>query len=254
MATKASSKPKPKRSHHRKQPSSSPLPPPLEMAASPSLVPEPKPNGAGLLSGLGNLFASPNPEPPSPSPEQTFSTGPQSSPAGFSPELSPEAEQILAQIPETIGDGAAAAVPGELGGADDFDLAGEICDEEAARDILEWVGESLADWRKREEYRAAGQRAGGAAKHWSRVVNGLWTRYAPVMLASLGESMPGLIPAVAMTAIAFGPAIASDMRQTSEERRRRGLAQPQRSPQPISVGEPATAEPARPRRGIVFDS
>jgi hypothetical protein len=251
MATKAENnpQPKPRRTHHkRKQSASSPLPPPLELPA-PSSQPEPKPNGNGLFGNL-NPFASPSRQ----SSPETFSTAPQSSPAGFSPEtepLSPEAEQILSQIPETIGGeaddpGGPADVgdhAGQLGGAG-FDLAGEICDEEAAREILEWVGDSLADWRKREEYRVAGKRAGGAAKHWSRVINGLWTRYAPLLLSQLGETVPGLIPAVAMTAIAFAPAIGADIKQTALDRGRRGVAEPQ-GPQPVPP------QRSTPRYGIV---
>jgi len=207
--------------------------------------PEPKPNG-GLLSGLGNLFQTPEPElQPSP----IFSTASQPAPGGsFRSEagpLSPEAEQILSQIPDAIGGEAGdPGGPADLAGADGLELGGEICDEAAARATLEWIGDMLADWRKREDYRQAGKNAAGAAKHWAKVVNQAWARFAPQLLTSLGNAWPGLIPAVAMTAVAFGPAIASDVKQSAKERAGLGLVQPQSGPVPVP-------QPPAPRTGLV---
>ncbi len=136
--------------------------------------------------------------------------------------LSPEAEQLLAAIPETIGDAEPGAAAAEVSAEGEalLDLVGEeLVDDEDVAELLKMVGETLAKWRRRESYHKAGVRASSiAAKPWAQVINHLWIAYAPSLLISMTANVPGLAKALLMTSIAFGPAVIADVRETKAER------------------------------------
>jgi hypothetical protein len=208
----------------KKSPSSSPkpLPPPVPVASQQknagAVEPE-KP--AGFLNGLFNSPSSAS------SPTTPLEMGSSALPNGSPAEpLSPEAEALLASIPESIGpeEPGAAAAPEQAADTSDgealLEMVGEqLLDDEDMRALLELVGEQLAKWREHEPYRRAGERAGSiASKPWAQVINHLWITYAPALLTDLTAHIPGLGKALLMTSIAFGPTVVSDLARSKEKR------------------------------------
>jgi hypothetical protein len=211
----------PKRRSHKKKPAQSkPLPPPLEVPQA-SSGPQVQEQSGGLFGNLGNLLSGKTVEAEAGPEVETFSSPSESSSPGSHPEagpLSAEAEQILSQIPESIGEADEAGGPADLSGCENsagvVELGAEICDEATARAALAWIGDTLAAWRKREEYSKAGQQAGAAGPHVARLVNQAWAQFAPAFLSNLGNAYPGLIPAVVIIGGAFGPAVLADVRES----------------------------------------
>lgn len=179
--------------------------------------------------------------------------------------LSPEAEALLAGIPETIGGpepepGAPVANGSpEPDGEVLMDMIGEeLVDDEDLAELLAMVGQMLAKRRKRQAYEKAGVRAGSiAAKPWADVINHLWFTYAPSFLSEMTSTIPGLGKALIKTTIAFGPAVMSDVQATRAERATRGR-RPVESPiptqQPGQGGGPVPVDnrlrPARTTSGV----
>ena len=231
-----------------------PLPPPVAPEKSEPKSAEPEKPG-GFLNGL---FSSPNPNP-------TIQSGTPSSAGsnGSSAEspLSEEAERILASIPDHVGpepgEAAAAGAPAADSSAEGdalLEMVGEeIVDQDDVAELLKMVGDSLAKWRKRQEYEKAGVRASSiAAKPWAQVINHLWVAYAPSLLADLTANVPGLAKALLMSAIAFGPAVAADMKQTKAERATRNRPADRSQAEPPADPGPLTTilRPARTTGGV----
>jgi hypothetical protein len=222
---------KAKRSHHKKKTTAAALPPPVEVETVDNGGGEYEDNlsesESGLLSSLGNLLKSPEVEQPKTAAASLPSSGGSSeSSIPKSEALPAEAERLLAGVPDLIGGEGAApggALPDAVDGPEGAGLlemvGSEIVDAEAAAAVLQWVGGALADWRKREAYRDAGRNAAMAGKHWARVCNQLWQEYAPGLLADVADRYPGLVPALALTAIPFGMAVWADVQETSKARK-----------------------------------
>jgi hypothetical protein len=246
VPAKSKSKPRPKKraSKQSKSQHTKPLPPPIELPL-PSAKPA-EPESPGLLSGLSNLFQSPQAPAAAPQGSEDFSAP--SSTATFNEPLSAESERILASVPDRIGGGEADDPGGPADVSHETDglaalVGGEICDEQDVHQLLKMVGGFLADFRKCESYRIDDGKAGLIARPWAQVVNHLWVRYAPALLTDLSNSVPGLAKAVMLTSLVFGPAVMEDVKQSSAARAN-AAREIQSGPQRVAR---AAAPPPRPR-------
>lgn len=233
---------------------STPLPPPVEVAAVVESAP-PQEQSGGLFAGLGNLLGGTVEAEPEPEAAATSSTPSQGASAGSSPDgemLSAEAEQILAGIPDVIGGeaddpGGPADVSAQVEAGGLIPSPAGPVDEKTGRALLVQFGAMLAQWRDFEDYKAWGASAGETCgQHLANVANTLWARYAPSFLQSVESTCPGAM------ALAFGaglPLVAVVMRDMARAKAV-PLVQPTQTPKPHTAAAPGPA--ARPARGIVF--
>ena len=211
-AIPAKQKPPRKRAtrQRRKKESSAALPAPVEVA---SVQPE---KSGGFLSGFTSKPA------PAPSPSLI-----DSSPSSISEGLSAEAENLLAGVPDVIGETGGVSLPSsdpdEAGAGDDLTpaLGAEIIDAEQMQGLIVYATGVLADVRKFEPWRIGDGPASLLAKPYAQLVNGAWRQFAPVLLSQMCEKYPGLFAALSLSAVIFGPIAMADFKHAMEEKKQR---------------------------------
>lgn len=248
---------KPARKQQPKNRPQSPLPPPVE-PSGPQLVPVGQGQGSGGLFGLGNVFQRSNP--PIPSSETGFSDDSAvfstaiSEPKPGDP-LDPEAERLLARIPERITSqeipdapqGEALPPEGGSGGDPISDFMSELIFEEqdvkdALCEIFDWLAEKFDNdnWQLTERQ----TRILGKATY--QLSTSLWARLQtllPDLIARWCESTPGAAAFVAACGIVVIPKTWNQLK-VSRERKMQKRVTDMRPPAPRPA--PAASDPRVP--------
>ncbi len=214
--------------------------------------PKPQPEStpkASLLDDLGSLFkAYPPSQPeqsPSPSPQAAPSLSSSSLPTGSAETLSAEAEQLLAGVPETIGN--VVEMPGgdQLPDAVEADPVAALMDsiafeEQDVRDQVEELFEWLAEKFQSDHWKLSERQARMLGKPTAQLLNALWAKLKtriPDILAQWCETTPGATAFLVAVGIVVIPKATKQL-ALSRERRRvpvKGQAAP---PTPIRANTP----------------
>lgn len=238
----------PNRKNNRKKPqrkppavaSAKPLPPPVPVSGA-AEQPASKPS----LFGLDQLFPS-NSHPQSaeelPLASEISSV---SEPRPGEP-LGPDAERILRDVPETIGDASrgpsqlndeeSVAAIGAMAAIDPAFLQGLISfDESDVRSVLEEGFEFLADKFDSDHWKLTERQSRMLGRPTAQLLSTLWTKLSfllPAQLAQWCASTPGLAGFVLTSAIVLSPKVAQ---QVSVSRKRRAAPNQPRQPGPVPV-------------------
>jgi hypothetical protein len=198
-------------------PSSNPLPPPVEVTEMQSGNPEQssEPKSGGLLE----MFRSSEPKPENlPGADGSLDSSILSS--------DPETARLLDSIPDAIGvegedvrggEADDAGGPGDVSNVIPFPaVAGPVSEDVLSGVLLKsfaWV----AEWRKRECYRLTDKDAGTLAQCTLPVLNPWVSEMLAKLLGEWAQTNPALIAMVIGWSSVVGPMIAADMAQSSLE-------------------------------------
>jgi hypothetical protein len=236
---KKAAKKKPSQPKSRPQ---KPLPEPVEESRpGPVLVHQEE--ESGLLSGIGNLFKPKAAEAP------TQSAAPSS---GSSPDsLTPEAQRLLASVPDSIG--ADPADPGDAAELPDEDaIAGLMAmvafEPQDVQDMLcelfDWWSE--LSWINSPHWKLTDRKARIIGRPTAMLLNSCWSQLQTIIPGLLGrwmESTPGASAALLAWGIVVGPMAAKQIAISRERKKRRPvIAQPIRP-------EPSVPSPSKPPAG-----
>lgn len=198
---------------------------------------------------LGNLFSSQQRSPQSADGVTASAT---SLTANYEQELTPEAERLLAAVPDTIGETADTnPIPGDVQDTPEpaaaLSLSTTITPD-AVSDGLQVLTGWIADWRQFEPWRLDEVKADKLATSYAQVLDALWQRYAPIFLTQLSATTPGLLQAAVMSALVFGPVIKADLARNKDKNAARQMVHEGTSHQ-------APPQPAKPKQagGMIYD-
>lgn len=153
--------------------------------------------------------------------------------------MAADAARLLDSVPDVIGDEGDGASGAADAPAPVILPHTIIISAETMQQLLLWLTDKLAVWRRIEAYRLNDAGATMLAGPYSQVLNGVWDKLAPAFLSQLCVSVPGLAEAAALSAVAFWPAIQEEMK--------RG-----RTPQRIPQRPEAQPEPPK-RGGMIYE-
>lgn len=232
------SKPAPKRKRHVQK--SKPLPPPIDLpveAASPSQSQSP---------------TSPQLDP------SRGTTATSSTPSSESP-LTPEAERILAAVPETIGDaplGDGIGIAGEI--EEPNPIAGLMAaiafEEQDVKDTLSEMFDWMAERFQSEHWKLTDRQVRILGKPTAQLLNSLWAKLnviLPDILARWCDDTPGATAFILACGIVVGPKVGKQIRLSRAKSKANAAAKmvaPGQShgPAPAPARPQPAPQPARP--------
>lgn len=157
--------------------------------------------------------------------------------------MAADAARLLGSVPDAIGEDGQDVPPSGDPAPSVLSMPDEtvIISAETMHQLLLWLTDKLAVWRRIEAYRLNDAGAAMLAGPYSQVLNGIWDKLAPAFLSQLCVSVPGLSEAAVLSAVAFWPAIQEEMK--------RGRGARRTPPQKPDVPQ---AEPSK-RAGMIYE-
>ena len=242
-------KPKKKRAKRRKprQPRNvrplNPLPPAIDVQpAAPASAPEPE----SLTSKISSLFSAPKVSAPAAS-SSSFAT------YGSGDPLTPESEQLLASVPDSIGHtddqgGPERLTIHDVGPADDDPIAALMAqvafEEQDVRDTMEEFFDRLSERYKSEHWKLSDRQSRMLGRPASQMLNAVWIKlqvYLPSIIGRWCEETPGASAFILACGFVIVPKVTKQIK----------LSRERKSTAPVrgSGPQPVPAAPAQPKQG-----
>lgn len=177
------------------------------------------------------LPSQPVPEAAAEKPSSSESTP--SSTASYSAEpLTPEAERLLAAVPDYIGEAPIDAQPNAQGVAPDVMVSvvspGVQVSPKMFKGALQLILKRVAKWREFDAYNIGDAEAESISDPGAQVLNVVLDKLAPAFMKQFAISCPGLGELIFVSGIVLGPIITADLAREKDDKAKQ-MVQPSQS-------------------------